>query len=282
MKAGRSDLMHRATPDLLAEALALSQDDLESDLRWQLIHELHRRGTEDVFAAAKQLSEQSDAPARELGADILCQLGELKYRELGQARPFTEQSVPILRSLLTDQNDRVVGAAIAAIGQHYRNAVLAEMPSLASHPSLRVRLSAAKTVRPQHEGLENPTAIEMLIRLSEDEDDTVRNWATFSLGSQGDLDTPEIREALHRRLSDSDFDARSEALIALAERKDRRVIPFIAAALESETVGALAVEAAGAIGSPDLLPPLLELRSWWDVDTALLESAIRNCGGAEQ
>jgi HEAT repeat protein len=119
----------------------------------------------------------------------------------------------------------------------------------------------------------------MLILLSEDEDESVRDWATFSLGSQGDVDTPGVRQALYRRLEDADFDTRSEAMVALAQRKDQRVIPFIAGALANDTVGALAVEAASAIGSPDLLPALLELRSWWDVDVKLLETAIRSCGG---
>lgn len=277
-----SDLENRQFSDLLAEALALSRSDSESDIRRQLIRELHRRASQDVFIAARDLSDQSDPAARYLGADILAQLGQLEYRDNEQLRPFTEASIPILRRLLEDQDDCVVAAAIAAIGHHYRNAVLVEVPALATHASLRVRLSAAMNLRPGYMGSENPTAIEMLIRLSEDEDEAVRDWATFSLGSQGSADTPEIREALYRRLGDGDFDTRSEAMIALAERKDQRVVPFVAEALISDSVGALAVEAAGTIGSPDLLPALVELRSWWDVDTALLESAIRNCGEAER
>lgn len=274
-----SDLEHMPSIDLLADALALTQSDQDSDLRQQLIWELHRRATPDVFEAAEGLSRRSDPAAWTLAADILAQLGTLEYRGTEQLRPFTDASMPILRGLLEDREDRVVASAIAAIGQHYRNALIADVPSLASHASLPVRLSAAMNLRPGYKGSENTAAIEMLIRLSEDEDESVRDWATFSLGSQGDVDTPEIRQALCRRLEDADFDTRSEAMIALAERKDRRVIPFIAAALADDTVGALAVEAAGAIGSPDLLPALLELRSWWDVDAKLLETAIQDCGG---
>ena len=215
-----SNIENRLTSDLLAEALALSRADPDADVRWQLIHELHRRGTEDIFLAAQDLSAQAVPAARYLAADILGQLGALEYRGTGQGRPFTEASMPILRRLLEDQDDRVVAAAIAAIGHHYRNAVIAELPSL--------------------------------------------------------------REALYRRLSDADFDTRSEAIAGLAERKDPRVVPFIVAALTAETVGTKAVEAAGTIGSPDLLEPLLELRAWWDVDPTLLETAIRKCGGAER
>jgi HEAT repeat protein len=272
----------RPSSELLAEALALTRSDPESDTRQQLIWELHRRADPDIFTAAVELSDRIDPAARCLAADLLAQLGQLRYEGDEQARPFTKASIPILRRLLEDEDDGVVAAAITAIGHHYRNAVITEVPALASHASHCVRLSAAMNIRPGDVGSENLTAIRMLISLSEDQDEAVRDWATFSLGSQGSADTPEIREALYRRLDDLDFDTRSEALMGLAERKDLRVVPFVLAALSADTVGALAIEAAGAIGSPDLLPALLELRSWWDVDTAVLEAAIRICSGAEQ
>jgi HEAT repeat protein len=277
-----SDLVHRPSSELLSDALALTRSDPESDTRQQLVWELHRRASPDIFAMAEELSDASDAAARHLSADILAQLGQLEYEGNEELRPFTRQSLPILRRLLEDQDDRVIAAAITALGHHYRFEPIVEVPTLASHTSLRVRLATAMTLWPAYGGVQFPAAIDMLIRLSEDENESVRDWATFNLGSIVSADTPEIREALYRRLGDSDFDTRSEAMIGLAERKDPRVVPFIAAALAADTVGALAVEAAGVVASPDLLPALVELRSWWDVDMELLEIAIRNCGGAAQ
>lgn len=277
-----SDLEHRPSSELLAEALALSHSVPESDTRQQVIWELHRRARDEIFLAAQHLSAQADPLARVLAADILGQLGSLEYEGKEELRPFTRQSLPILLRLLEDQDDRVIAAAITALHHHYRFEPIAEVPALASHASRRVRLATAMNLWPAYGGTQFPAAIEMLIRLSEDDDESVRDWAAFSLGAIAGPDTPEIRDALYRRLDDSDFDTRSEAMIGLAERKDQRVVPFIAAALASDTVGALAVEAAGAIASPDLLPVLLELRSWWDVDAALLETAIRNCGGVER
>lgn len=47
-------------------------------------------------------------------------------------------------------------------------------------------------------------AIELLFRLMRDIETNVRDWATFALASQTDLDSPEIRRALTERLGDSD------------------------------------------------------------------------------
>ena len=50
-------------------------------------------------------------------------------------------------------------------------------------------------------GHDSPAAVESLILLSADPDEDIRNWATFGLGSQAEgVDTPELREALVRRL----------------------------------------------------------------------------------
>jgi HEAT repeat protein len=56
-----------------------------------------------------------------------------------------------------------------------------------------------------------------LAKLTADEDEEVRDWATFGLGVLGDIDTVEIREALAARLSDANDDAREEAVVGLAK-----------------------------------------------------------------
>jgi hypothetical protein len=81
-------------------------------------------------------------------------------------------------------------------------------------------------------------------------------------------------------LSDVDFDTRSEAITGLAERRDRRVIPVLVQELTSDCVGTLAVEAAAAIAAPELLPHLLALKDWWDIDPGLLAQAIQACSPA--
>lgn len=78
-------------------------------------------------------------------------------------------------------------------------------------------------------------AIDTLIELMEDINEDVRDWATFALGSQCDVDFVEVREALRKRLDDPFEDARSEAVWGLARRKDPLGLQILLERLESET-----------------------------------------------
>jgi len=82
----------------------------------------------------------------------------------------------------------------------------------------------------------DPRAVETLLELMRDENEEVRDWATFSLGNQGDADSPAIREALVERLGDSFPNAQEEAVEALAKRKDLRVLPALIELLQTETM----------------------------------------------
>ncbi len=245
-----------------------------------MIYELHLRGGSDVFAIAEAFSTRDDVAARRLAADILGQLGPLAYVGAERLRPFTKASLPIFGRLLDDADAAVVAAAASGLEHHYDCLPVTQRPALILHPDARVRLSVAQCLRVGHADQVNQTAIDMLMRLMEDNDAIVRDWATFGIGDQCDVDTPLIRDALHRRLCDEDFNTRSEALLGLARRGDARVVPFVEAALSAETVGELAVEAAGAIRAPELLSALQELTTWWDVNEPLLADAISACSAA--
>jgi HEAT repeat protein len=127
---------------------------------------------------------------------------------------------------------------------------------LKAHPRAEVRFGVVQGLSDQ----ESPEAVAALIELSDDPDENVRNWATFNLGTQLESDTPALREALVRRLSDSQEEIRGEALVGLARRKDPRVLEPLVAALHASNVLVLVVEAAELLEDPRLLPVLLELR----------------------
>jgi hypothetical protein len=115
--------------------------------------------------------------------------------------------------------------------------------------------------------------------LSRDEDEVVRDWATFGLGTQIDVDTPEIRAALLARVFDEDEAARGEALVGLARGKDRRVIEPLIKELERYHDGeyVYSVEAARQLAEAALLPVLRKLKQSADADDTSLEEAIRRC-----
>jgi HEAT repeat protein len=90
----------------------------------------------------------------------------------------------------------------------------------------------------------DPLSAEILLRLTQDTDEDVRDWATFGLGVLGNTDSDEIRKALVRRLTDSDEDMREEAMVGLGKRKDQRVLSTLVTALERPNTTARVIETA--------------------------------------
>lgn len=76
---------------------------------WNIIAELHSRGTSLEFNAAKTLTSFSDPVMREMGADILGQLG-------WSTKTFHIESVALLIDLLNDPHEDVVASAAFALG----------------------------------------------------------------------------------------------------------------------------------------------------------------------
>jgi len=83
-----------------------------------------------------------------------------------------------------------------------------------------------------------------LLPLTRDEDSDVRDWSVFGLGVQGNVDSPEIREALLERLSDSDEDVREEAAVGLGKRRDIRLLPTLRTMLAMPVLKVRTAEAA--------------------------------------
>jgi hypothetical protein len=145
----------------------------------------------------------------------------------------------------------------------------------ASDPTIRREVTSALVFTSPDPPPE--AVIAALVALSADPDGSVRDWGTFALGSMFEIESVAIEDALIARLNDEHVDCREEAIVGLAERRDARALEPTRLALEAESVGRLAVEAAVHLGDPTLLPALRELREWWDVDPGLLEQAIERC-----
>ncbi|MFJ9313567.1 hypothetical protein ACIRN4_05185 [Pimelobacter simplex] len=95
----------------------------------------------------------------------------------------------------------------------------------------------------------------------------MRGYPCFVLGQQWqEVDTSELREALAARLDDIDRDARSEALLGLAYRRDPRALPRVRDALSRPRgyLWRLEMVAAAALGDPQLHDLVLRHRDGWE------------------
>lgn len=257
----------RSVDELIGVILSAPDD----DLAWDAVTALHWRGSAEVLARASELCRSGCAVERRVGANLLGQLG-------APERTYPEACFHVLVTLLEHEQDhRVQEAALVALSFLHRVDSIALAARFLNHPDSGVRFGVVYAVM----GHDDPRAVAVLITLMNDPEAQVRDWATFGLGTQIALDTPVIRAALFARLDDDDEQTRAEALVGLARRRDPRVVPALGRELASESVGRSVVEAAGLIGDPSLLPELLALREWWDVDVAALEEAIACCTPGE-
>lgn len=252
----------RPVDELVNAALTEPDDELARDA----VRVLHWRGTKEVLQRATSLCGSECSQERRLGADILGQLGV-------PDRMFPQQCSRILFAMLDTEIDADVLQSIFIAFSHLSEPkVIGVAAKYAEHPDSDVRYAVVHALT----GHEEQAAINLLIQLSNDLEAYVRDWATFGLGTQVELDTSEIRNALAARLNDSDDNARGEAMIGLARRNDPRAILAIQKALTS-CATEKAIEAAALSKSPELLPALVALRGATELPESRLDGAIAAC-----
>ncbi len=142
--------------------------------------------------------------------------------------------------------------------------------------SLRIKVAAAlpsaMSDPPEEAG------VAALIRLTTDPDQEVRNWATFALGRQTAADSAAVRAALWARIDDPYGEARDEAVVGLAYRGERAVLPVLAGLLARPIAGDVLFEAAALLGDPSLLAVLRE----FDVTDDQVRAAVAACDPQER
>lgn len=188
---------------------------------------------------------------------MLERIGRLGDRVNGHPENVAD-ALPQLVALLDDHEDPVVLTAIIdALGKSWDETANLSVLPFADHEDPAVRLAVARAIPG---GLDSDPAIvtvmDALIRLSRDATDEVRDWATFGIGSILELDTSDVREALMARTADRSPIVRDEALVGLAHRRDRRVLPIVRELLAEPEPGPLAFEAAEYLADPSLLDAL--------------------------
>lgn len=224
------------------------EDDFEASLAV-----VSYRGTQVEFDLGVEYSNSPDADDRAVGADVLAQLG-------WSDRTFLDESVNVLLRLLRDPAPYVVYSAAVGFGHRQDRRGIPDLVPLTKHPDALVRLGVVLGLT----GHDDPVAIATLIELTTDDDKDVRNWALFGIGSQIELDTPAIREALFVGLSECDMEARGEALVGLAQRGDERVIDALLKEWAGTPVSILSIEAAEEMADGRLLPFLEDFEATRD------------------
>ena len=226
------------------ELFAVVVREADDDSRWGAIQQLHALGTREVFERAVQLCNSESPAERVAGADIL-----------GQLNAFSDEAMKTLLDMLVDADAAVVEAVVHALGQRQDARTIEALMRAATHEASNVRWAVATALE---DLIADERAERVLLALMKDADTSVRDRATFAVGSLSDHDTPRIRAALAERLRDDDKCVAHEAALGLARRRDARAIPYIAGAVESAD-GEIE-EAADEITSPDMLTELLKAR----------------------
>jgi HEAT repeats/Formyl transferase, C-terminal domain/Formyl transferase len=203
-----------ALPDRpLEELVAGARREWTAGGEWQpLLDALIWRGSREVLDASRALAGDADPVARAVAAHVLGQLG-------GAMRAFPDEQAAALDALAAREHDPDVLSTVAhAYGHLGEPHGLERLLGWARHPDAGVRQGAAFALG----GRRDERALTALTELAADDDERVRDWATFALGTLAPQDTPELRDALARRLEDPDPDTRLEAVHGLALRGDPR------------------------------------------------------------
>jgi len=244
----------------------ISEDGHEGSLA--LIH--YRRSSEE-FALGVEYSNSKDPFDRATGADILGQLGWTD-------QAFLEDSVSTLIPLLKDPDPYVIYCAAVALGHRSDPKAIPYLIDASKHKDSQVRYGVVIGLL-THEA---PEAVDTLITMSRDSEADVRNWAIFGLGSQIDIDTPELRKALFDGLNDPDDEVRGEAMVGLAARGAPSIVDVILKEWELDSINKLSIEAARHASDVRLLPCLESFLETMNLDDDIayreeIEKAIAAC-----
>ncbi len=230
--------------EVFARTLAGDYDD---DAPWEAVRELQELGTRAVFDRAAEWCTSGEPLKRARGADILAQLGRTLDHP---GHSYPEDSFAVVSSLIqAEKESGPLGSAIYALGHIGDPRAVSLLVQYRNYSVPEIRFALAFALGSFSN---DAAAADVLVHLTRDDDQDVRDWATFGIGALGKVDSPTIRDALVGRLEDSFEDARQEAIVGLARLKDERVLPSLLSALDQHGVPDIIVEAAiemlGAIG----------------------------------
>jgi HEAT repeat protein len=262
---------------ILASAIAIARAAPSRDVEpLGLLYEARHHGRE-ALDRGLALLRRSDAVERAVGCDLLAELCSPDDHGWGP-----EVAVALVAMAQAEDDPDVLRPLVRAIGRAGHPSGLPLLDRLSSHPDPDIRCHVATAVYFCDDNGDAENVQRILIGLMSDEDDDVRDWATFGLGTQTHLDGADVRDALLRSTGDPDEETRDEAILGIARRRDHRALDVVAGRLGEGDVSNIAVEAACYMADERLLPVLRGLETWWDLDERLVANAVAACDPEQQ
>ena len=183
---------------------------------WDNISELRKRPCAEVYNKAANLLNSNIDNEKIIGIDVLAQLGSKK--RFNQKKSLNQY----FKLLKHDQSSSVLNSILIAISHNNKKLSkkrIAQLLEYKNHENSEVRFGLVNSLS----GINDESAIQVLIELSSDKHPSIRDWATFSIGTQIEVNSTNISKALWNRIDDNDKNTRLEAIFGLAKRKDQRI-----------------------------------------------------------
>ncbi|WP_339889907.1 hypothetical protein [uncultured Flavobacterium sp.] len=203
---------------------------------WNYISELRKRKSKDIFEKSFLFTKSENIKEKIIGINVLAQFGYPRLHKKIILKRFFEL-------LKTEKDKKVLSSILYAIGHNNENLTVNQINFICSfkkNRSVLIKHSLISAILSKTENL----AIKTLIELSNDKDSDIRDWATFGLGTQIEIDNSEIRRALWERVNDNDEITREEAIFGLAKRKDIKIKEILIKELKKiDEFGSLILEA---------------------------------------
>lgn len=250
--------------------LAAHLMDEDEDARYDAARQIQGMG-KAVLEPALAWAKDTRPRMREMACFILGQLGYF-LEGASLTRATCPAALPTLLDLLkNDLDEEVRASAAAALGHQQAVSTIPALIRAASDPSAEVRYDVAYALGSFGEwdwegenAAYKPEVAAALLHLMDDEDEDVRDWATFGI-HQGSHDTPETRARLWQALDDPNPDVRGEATEGLAKFGDRTLIPRLDMLLrEDDDISPCYFLAAQMLDDPTLLPAVLAGAKRWE------------------
>ncbi|MCY0970016.1 hypothetical protein [Chryseobacterium wangxinyae] len=199
---------------------------------WNQIFELRKFVGEKMIYQCFSLIDSEDLKSKQIGIDILSQLGINRKNFIKQ---LFERIFEIFEIF---ENEKLIYTSLIALGHNNQSLKTKHFKALQkfkNSKSSKIRYALTFSLL----GIEKKPAIDMLIKLAHDKSFKVRDWATFGLGTQLKTDNEEIRKILYKNASSKDDQIKQEAIKGLSNRDDERVDELILSELHKENFGAL-------------------------------------------